>query len=779
MVGDYFCFSTTVIRMVVDLPVRSFHPIKMQPTGMNPKELSDNDDIATSLVLDPHLGFTSHKMNVRFKPPRANNAELKNIIEEFIVNQNYEKAFAKIQKGDWMTRVKSKNQQKKLEEHIYRYLRVFDRESGFVIEPCYRYSLEGQKGAKISATRKWYKNEKIERLVGCIAELTEEEEKQLLHSGKNDFSVMYSCRKNCAQLWLGPAAYINHDCRSNCKFVATGRDTACVKVLRDIEVGEEITCFYGEDFFGDKNCYCECETCERRNMGAFAKETDQKEENGYKLRETDNRINRTKCNLQGSKVSNNCHERLQENGKVATPLSIKEMRQKGLTKYDAEMLIAQGCKFSDLGDFGRNKVSSTVKQTKKCNRSKKYVIREDTTLRTVSTRSSRMQQRQARQANQELMHAATRLVSRSNLLDDLQSNASSCPSTFSDTDPVCEASQQDKRFDENHETGNGIPPKDSTEENAKTTPGIKLRNHKRLNDPSIDSTTLPEESPLDDSKHITQVDCNQNGMTELKMDFDMSHIEDPALMKADMMSRRKTRNSNRSTTPIEGANCDDKRVEEVKLEIKADAKLEGEVEMKPEGRVDVNPEGKCKGEDPFIDDRKCDVYEFNEEDTLDTVTLRKSKPAQEPDIDPTIVARVKSEEETETASRPVDAVKEQDSPKCVQVDEKTPEKCPGGRLKLTLRMKRSPVMDEIIESGGSHSDDYFEPEYEVLRVEGVENTAFSHRKKRHKSKDRRREKRLRLAEAELPQIPMKRLRLKFGNESHTIDIPSTSADCHT
>jgi histone-lysine N-methyltransferase SUV420H len=160
------------------------------------------------------------------------------VLTAFRKSRNYEDAFRQLlSRVDWLSAVYQKQSpraQRLFRDHIFRHLKMFDPHSGFGIRACTRYSAEGHVGGKLVANQKWYKNEKIEMLIGCIAELTEEQEKELLKPGVNDFSVMYSCRKNCAQLWLGPGAFINHDCRPNCKFVSTGRDTACVKALRNI-----------------------------------------------------------------------------------------------------------------------------------------------------------------------------------------------------------------------------------------------------------------------------------------------------------------------------------------------------------------------------------------------------------------------------------------------------------------------------------------------------------------------------------------------------------------
>ncbi|XP_029341010.1 zinc finger protein 808-like [Acyrthosiphon pisum] len=138
----------------------------------------------------------------------------------------------------------------------------------FRYEPCMRYTNEKGFGAKIVSNVLIKKNKIIPGLGGQSFFIHEND----LKAGVNDFSVFTRSRSLKQHVYLGPAAYINHDCESNAVFSSIGEPSYVqIKSVKEILPGEEITVFYGHDYFGDNNAKCQCMTCENNRKGFFSK----------------------------------------------------------------------------------------------------------------------------------------------------------------------------------------------------------------------------------------------------------------------------------------------------------------------------------------------------------------------------------------------------------------------------------------------------------------------------------------------------------------------------
>lgn len=138
----------------------------------------------------------------------------------------------------------------------------------FRYESSTRFPNEKSYGAKVVCTKKILPQEHLKKLAGQCFFIHEDD----VREGINDFSMLYSNRKNSQMIFLGPAAYVNHDCESNCTWASlVSKSYVHLKACKCINPGEEITAYYGNDFFGENNENCRCNSCEIKGIGYFKK----------------------------------------------------------------------------------------------------------------------------------------------------------------------------------------------------------------------------------------------------------------------------------------------------------------------------------------------------------------------------------------------------------------------------------------------------------------------------------------------------------------------------
>lgn len=138
----------------------------------------------------------------------------------------------------------------------------------FEVTTTNRYTINEHE-ASVTARREIKPREEIKYLTGVQVAMTEEQEK-VLELARKDFSLVISSRKKTRSLFLGPARFANHDCDANARLSTKGYDGMQIVAVKPIEIGEEITVSYGEDYFGDDNEECLCQSCEDRLVNGWA-----------------------------------------------------------------------------------------------------------------------------------------------------------------------------------------------------------------------------------------------------------------------------------------------------------------------------------------------------------------------------------------------------------------------------------------------------------------------------------------------------------------------------
>ncbi|GJE94461.1 SET domain-containing protein [Phanerochaete sordida] len=260
---------------------------------MNMRDLSRDDDFLSHLLVEKlgtgDVPLVVHKMDPSRKVPKTDADDLLEIVRRMVVARGVQLTVIRQAVDDLLTLngvkyyLKSSNYDQKqinaFATHASRYFELYLPNGSIEISHTSRYSHRtGKSELCILATRPLAPGTVVSELKGSMADLTEEEDKELKRTGerhapgvgiRRDFSVIHSRQLKKNHLFLGPARFVNHDCDHNVELFREGRYIT-FRVLRPIAVGEELTAHYGPGYFGKKNRHCLCATCEKNGRGGYA-----------------------------------------------------------------------------------------------------------------------------------------------------------------------------------------------------------------------------------------------------------------------------------------------------------------------------------------------------------------------------------------------------------------------------------------------------------------------------------------------------------------------------
>lgn len=189
-----------------------------------------------------------------------------------IINKNVTDAMQELAKlpglKKFIATLKDDKEREHFTRHLRRYAQIYLPDCPFEVTTTNRYTVTEHE-ASITARRDIQPREEIKYLTGVQVAMTEQQEKSL-ELARKDFSLVISSRKKTRSLFLGPARFANHDCDANAKLSTKGYDGMQIVAVKPIKEGDEITVSYGDDYFGDDNNECLCNSCEARLDNGWA-----------------------------------------------------------------------------------------------------------------------------------------------------------------------------------------------------------------------------------------------------------------------------------------------------------------------------------------------------------------------------------------------------------------------------------------------------------------------------------------------------------------------------